>query len=59
MTYQPTNKAYLIDITLANTSQTLPTRWRRKPVGIDMELNYVTRVTVILCISNAPSVWLH
>ena len=27
----------------------LPTRWRRKPVGIDMERNYVT---VTLCIIN-------
>jgi len=28
----------------------LPTRWRRKPAGIDVELNYVT---VILCIVTA------
>jgi len=28
----------------------LPTKWRRKPAGTDMERNYVT---VILCIENA------
>ena len=38
--YQPINKGYLTDITVANISR--PTRWRRKPAGIDMERNYVT-----------------
>jgi len=39
-----TNKAYLTDMTaVANISQSLalPTRWRRKPAGADMEVNYV------------------
>jgi len=31
------------DITVANISESfLPTRWRRKPAGIDMNRNYVT-----------------
>ena len=40
------NKAYLGDITATNI-RVLPTGWRRKPAGIDMERNYVT---VTICI---------
>ena len=42
------NKAYLADITATNIIRVLPTRWRRKPAGIDMERNYVT-VTLCIC----------
>ena len=44
--HKPNNKAYLIDITVA--TRALPTRWRRKPAGIDVELHHVT---IILCIA--------
>ena len=40
------NKVYLGDITATNVIRVLPTRWRRKPAGIDIERNYVT---VTLC----------
>jgi len=43
--HSPTDKAYLSDIRVANIG--LPTRWRRKPAGIDKKRNYVT---VTLCI---------
>jgi len=42
-----TNKVYFSDITITNISPSLPTRWRRKPTGIDMERYYVI---VTLCI---------
>ena len=45
---QRINKAYLGDITATNIIRVLPTRWRRKPAGIDTERNYVT---VTLCIA--------
>jgi len=42
-----TNKAYLIDINVANISQSFTHKMAPKTSGIDMELNYVT---VTLCI---------
>jgi len=42
-----TSKAYLSTITVANIAQILPTRWRQKSAGIDLERNYIT---VTLCI---------
>jgi len=39
--------AYLSAITVTNFLRVLPTRWRQKSTGIDMEQNYVT---VTLCI---------
>ena len=43
-----TNEAHLSATTVTYTSQSfLPTRWRQKSTGIDMEQNYVT---VTLCI---------
>ena len=43
-----TNKAYLSAITVTNISRSfLPTRWRKKSTGIDMEQN---DVIVTLCI---------
>jgi len=37
------NKAYLSAITMTSTfSEFLPTRWRQKTAGTDMEQNYVT-----------------
>jgi len=46
-----TTKVFLSAITLTNISQEfLPTRWRQKSAGIDMEQNYVT---VALCIVSA------
>jgi len=38
----------LTPMTVRNISESLPTRWRRKPAGIDMERN---DVTVTLCIA--------
>jgi len=32
----PTKKAYFSDITVENIYQSLPTRWRRKPAGIEI-----------------------
>ena len=42
------NKAYLDDIAATNIIRVLPTRWRRKPFGIDMERNYVTNTLCIV-----------
>ena len=39
--------AYLSAITVTNFLRVLPTRWRQKKTGIDMEQNYVT---VTLCV---------
>ena len=39
-----------------NISNSLPTRWRRKPANIDMERNYVT---VTLCICNCNTYPIH
>ena len=36
------------DITATNIYKSLPTRWRRKPAGTDVERNYVT-VASVLC----------
>ena len=33
----------------------LPTRWRRKPAGIDTELNYFTATVCICCVLSADS----
>jgi len=43
-----TNKAYLSAITVTSIFRVLPTRWWRKPAGIDTERNYVT---VALCVN--------
>ena len=46
-----TNREYLSTIiTETNIFRVLPTRWRRRPAGIDTERNYIT---VTLCISPA------
>jgi len=47
---QPTDKVYFTDIRVATSLTVLPTTWRRKPAGIDMERNYVT---LILCTVNS------
>jgi len=39
------NKAHLSDVTVTNILKVLPTKWRRKPAGIDIERKYAT-VTV-------------
>ena len=47
--HQPGDKAYLSDSRVRNIFKSLPTRWRRKPAGVDMERNHVT---VTLCVQN-------
>ena len=48
--YRLTSKAYLNGVTLTNISTGfLPTRWRQKSTGIDMEQNYVTVTRCIHC----------
>jgi len=47
-----TNKVYLSGITVKTFMRVLPTRWRRKPAGIDMERNYVTVTLSIALIHN-------
>jgi len=42
-------KSLVSDNTMTNISKSLPTRWRRKPAGINMKRNYVT---VTLCITS-------
>jgi len=45
-----TNKAYLSAFTVTNILRVLPTKWRQKWTGVDMEQNYLT---VTLCIDAA------
>jgi len=51
-----TNEAYLSAITVTNIYQSLPTRWRQKSTGIDMEQN---DVTVTLCIASLGVIVVH
>jgi len=53
---QLTNKAHLSAIAVTSIFRVLPTRWRRKPAGIDTEQNYVT---VTLCIQHFEKIPIH